>query len=298
MGIRTKFNLVLVFAFTIGLVIAGYFSYGLLQKNAREEVLNNAGIMMETSTAIRGYTVNEIRPLLSSQSRLRFLPQTVPAYAATQNFKGLRQKYPDYSYKEATLNPTNPVHRATDWETDIIEWFRKNKGATRLVGERNTATGPALYFARPITITNEKCLACHSTPEEAPKPMLARYGNSNGFGWKLNETVGSQIVSIPMSVHLTRARNTFYTFMGALLFAFVVAGVLLNILLHIVVIRPVINIATMANDVSLGKPDVPELVLKGRDEISSLAQSFNRMRRSLFNAMNMLDQTDFGEDNF
>lgn len=32
----------------------------------------------------------------------------------------MRKSYPDYSYREATLKPTNLMDRANDWETDII----------------------------------------------------------------------------------------------------------------------------------------------------------------------------------
>jgi protein-histidine pros-kinase len=62
----------------------------------------------------------------------------------------------------------------------------------------------------------------------------------------------------------------------------------LNVLLRMMVVRPVTAIARMADDVSLGKVDVPEYVPKGKDEIASLAESFNRMRRSLANAMKLL----------
>ena len=40
-----------------------------------------------------------------------FLPQSLPAYAATEIFSTLRQQHPEYSYKEAVLNPTNPRDR-------------------------------------------------------------------------------------------------------------------------------------------------------------------------------------------
>ena len=65
---------------------------------------------------------------------------------------------------------------------------------------------------------------------------------------------------------------------------------LLNILLHFVVIRPVKRMSEIAGEVSMGKPDVPEYVRQGSDEIASLSQSFNRMRLSLENAMKMLGE--------
>jgi protein-histidine pros-kinase len=40
----------------------------------------------------------------------------------------------------------------------------------------------------------------------------------------------------------------------------------------------------------MGKLEVPEYKPKGNDEVASLAESFNRMRRSLVNAMKILDE--------
>src|ERR1700688_3866174 len=107
MKLIIKFNLVLLFVFCVGLYVAGKISYGLLHENAKSEILQNAGLMMESALAQRAYTNTQIKPLLDTQMRYKFLPQTVPAYSATEVFNTLRKKYPDFVYKEATLNPTN-----------------------------------------------------------------------------------------------------------------------------------------------------------------------------------------------
>ena len=291
MSLRLKFNLLLGLAALLGIVIAGYFAYHFLQHNARQEVLDRALIMLESARAVRGYTVSEIRPLLALQQKRQFLPQTVPAYSARKYIEKLQEQYPEYSYKEATLNPTNPVDRATAWEADIVEWFRNKRDEKELIGERDTPTGRFLYLSHPIQITNEACLVCHSTPDNAPKTMIDSYGNANGFGWKLNEVVGAQIVSIPMSLPLQRANTMFRLFMAWLIAIFLLVGMLLNVLLHLVVINPVKNMAENANRVSMGALDAAELEVKGKDEISSLGQSFNRMHRSLANAVKMLDES-------
>ena len=290
MGLRTKFNLVMLFVFILGMAGAGFVSNEVLQRNAREEILHTAGIMMESAMAVRSYTIGEIRPLLAVQMKRDFLPQTVPAYAAMTNVHRLRKKYPEYTYKEATLNPTNPASRATEWETAIVDHFRNNPEQTELIGDHLTATGPMLYMARPIQIKNEGCLACHGKVEDAPESMLSRYGRANGFGWKMQEVVGSQIVSVPMTVPLARADKTFITFMGALAVVFVLIFIILNILLSMIVIKPVKRMSAIAHDVSMGKMDVPECDPRGKDEIATLGESFNRMRRSLANAMQMLDE--------
>jgi protein-histidine pros-kinase len=290
MGLRMKFNLVLLLAFVIGLALAAYLSDQILKQNAREEVLQNARIMMESALGARAYTAQRIQPLLTLQMKREFRPESVAAFAAAQSFKALHAKFPEYFYKEAALNPTNPNDRATDWEADIIHEFRNNEDRKELVVERETPTGRMLNLARPLGIYNENCLVCHGRVEDAPKTMTDVYGVSNGFGWKMNEIIGAQIVTVPMSVPLERAQQTFLTFMILLSAVFLLLLVLLNIMLHFVVIRPVVRIAEVANEVSMGKPDAPEYVRQGSDEIASLSQSFNRMRLSLESAMKMLGE--------
>jgi hypothetical protein len=84
----------------------------------------------------------------------------------------LRTKYPDFTYREATLNPTNPRNTAVEWENDLIQQFRQGTSAGELSGQRLTPTGSALYVARPIKIGNPVCLTCHSTPAAAPALMV------------------------------------------------------------------------------------------------------------------------------
>ncbi len=289
MKLTLKFNLVLVIVFALGLAVTGVLSYRILQNNARHEVIDRAGLMMEAALAVRGYTIGEIRKLLVLQMTREFLPQSVPAYAATQVFHKLREKHPEYSYKEATLNPTNPRNRAVEWETDIVQHFRNNAEVKQQIGERNTPTGKSLYLARPMQIKDPGCLVCHSTVENAPKTLIALYGSANGFGWKMNEIVGAQIVSVPMTVPIEQARRAFVTFMGSLVVVFAVIIVILNLMLRAIVISPVTHMSRIADEVSKGNMEAPEFVERGGDEISVLAASFNRMRRSLEKAMKMLE---------
>jgi protein-histidine pros-kinase len=239
MKLIVKFNLVFVLVFLAGLAITGYVSNDLLQKNARDEVLQNARIMMEAALATRTYTATQIRPLLDTQMKYQFLPQTVPAYAATEQFNDLKKKYPDYLYKEAALNPTNPRDRATDWEADVVNQFRGGAKESELIGERETPSGRSLYMARPIQIKAEPCLICHTTAEMAPKTMVDQYGGNNGFGWKLNEIIGAQIVSVPMTVPFQKAHETFKVFMLSLTGVFLFIFVALNLMLLTIVIRPI-----------------------------------------------------------
>jgi len=289
MGLRAKFNLVLLAAFVVGLALAASISYKIVNDNARREVAHEAAIMITAATAIRDYTSKEIKPLIVDQLKVRFLPHTVSSWAAQTNLREVSAQFPDYAYKEAALNPTNPADRATEWEADIIAEFQRNLSLKELTTVRDTPAGPIMSVSRPIRIVDKDCLVCHSTPAAAPPTMIDLYGSANGFGWQMNGVIGAQIVSVPMRVALDRAYSLFLVVFGGLAAVFVVTLLLLNLVLHFMIIRPIRQMSAIAGEVSMGNNDAPEFAEKGGDEVASLGQSFNRMRRSLTNAMQMLD---------
>ena len=288
MKLLLKINVIMVIVFVLGLLAAYTVADRLLQQNAQAEIQDAARIMMESALAVRAYTVSQIKPLLDTQMRYKFLPQTVPSYSATEYFNILRKTFPEFAYKEATLNPTNLRDRAVDWEVDVVNHFRENSDAKELMGERDTPTGRTLYLARPLRISDEKCLACHSSVSAAPQTMLDLYGTANGFGWQLKDVIGAQVVSVPYDVPLKRAHAALKHFVYLLIGLFLFLFVALNLLLALLVVRPVRRLAVIADEVSKGNMDAPDFPSKGGDEISVLGTSFNRMRRSLVEAMNML----------
>ncbi len=290
MKLLAKFNLILGVVLGCGLAVAVLISHNFLQSEARDEVLRQARLMMQAMLSARSYTTHEIKPLLEVQQEHQrsFLPQTVPAFAATETFNELRAAYPDYAYKEATLNPTNPRDRAVDWEADIINSFRGHPSDKEMIGERDTPTGRSLFLARPIR-SDPPCLECHDRARTAPPAMIRRYGPANGFGWGKGEIVGAQIISVPMAVPIRLANQGFERLLIYLGGLFLASLVLLDIVLVFTVVRPLAQLSNMADQISVGNLDMPELPVRGRDEISVLAGSFNRMRRSLENAMKMLE---------
>jgi HAMP domain-containing protein len=290
MKIRTKIRLSLFVAGIVGLGLAGAGAYTILKRNAIAESLQNARIITATASAIRSYTDKRIGPLLAQQMKLQFLPESIPFFAAKYNLQTIQKRLPNYTYREPTLNPTNITDRANGWETDLIDAFRKNPETREAVTIRDTENGPSVTLAQPLKIDSPACLACHSTPEKAPATMVALYGTQHGFGWKLGEIVGAQVVSIPLAVPLARAYRILLWFMLGLAAIFLIVIALVDLLVRAVVVKPIEGISDMADKVSLGQMEAPELVRDSKDEIGSLATSFNRMRRSLQNAIKLLEE--------
>jgi protein-histidine pros-kinase len=284
-----KFNILLVLLFGTGLLLVSQLSRRFLEQNAREQTLQQARLMISSARSTRDYTDQELDPLLATtpESKKRFLPQSIPFYAATVTFDHLRKEYPDYTYKEAALNPSNPRDRADQWEADIINYFRNHPEEKQLMGERQTAVGTSISLSQPIT-ADASCLQCHGSPSTAPRTEILTYGSANGFGWKPNEIIGAQIVSVPTAVADKLASHLYRTLLLYITATFLATLVVIDLALYYIVIVPVRRLAATADLISTGDLNQPELTYRGNDEIAAVTASFNRMYVSLKKAIEML----------
>jgi hypothetical protein len=289
MKLIVKFNAVLLCIMAVGLGLSFYIGQRWIDQMVRTETLGNAKIMMDAATAVRTYTSGHIRGLLENQMKYSFLPESVPSFAATETFNALREKYAEFSYKEAALNPTNPRDRVTDWEADIVQQFRGDKAKTEIVGERQTPAGLSLYLAKPVVIQSGDCLQCHGSADAAPQTLVEKYGSANGFGWQMGEVVGAQIVSVPADGHVDALRQARAVLIGLLAGLCVAIVVALNVMLRIWVIAPLSYVCEVADRASLDIEDAPSFDLQVCSEMTGLARAFERLRTSLHQALVMLE---------
>jgi HAMP domain-containing protein len=286
----TKFNLVLVVVFGMGMYLISHNAYSFLMDNAKEQVIAQAKLMEASGSAIFNYNERQVSPILGRMPEQgnHFLPQSIPFYAVNSTFKYMRSSYPNYELRETAMNPLNLDNRATDWEADLIYYFRNHPGRTEHWGERNTPVGPMLYVAQAM-VNDSSCLECHGQPSDAPAAMVQYYGRDHGYGWKVNEVSGAEIVSVPMSVPIAMAHRGFRNLLIGLGAIFLLTVSLIDIAIYLIVIRPLQRVANNADIISRGEIDLPQLEVKGRDEISEVTASFNRMHTSLIKAFEMLN---------
>ena len=120
--------------------------------------------------------------------------------------------------------------------------------------------------------------------------MIKVYGSNNGFDWKIGEPIAAQIISVPMALPLEMADRAFTRLMISLGGIALATLILLDLAIIMIVIRPVAQLAQTADEISNGNLNVPEIPVRGSDEISDLARSFNRMYVSLVKAIRMLEK--------
>jgi CRP-like cAMP-binding protein len=287
----TKFTLILSLFLVVGVICSSILMSDIARRFAEDNVAQKALVLMETMNSVRTYSNQQITPLIAPliNTRADFIPEVVPTFSTRRVFELLRQneQYRDLLFTIATLNPTNPIDKADEFEAEIVEKFRNDSTLTEDTGFRMRDGNNLFYVARPVRIQDPTCLRCHSTPEAAPPSQIKTYGSQGGFGWKLNEVVSAQMVYIPSDKVYASYRMNLSQIMIANIIIFTLIILLINWLLKKTVILPIMPMAKLARKISneqtlddrAQEPDFDKLMQVSRrsDEMGQLARVFRQM---------------------
>ncbi|WP_261358902.1 DUF3365 domain-containing protein [Cyanobium sp. ATX 6F1] len=290
--LRTQLAYTLAGIFALSVLLAVLILNYLFGIQARSLIDQRSNFFMDSMLAVREYTSQKVNPIVAPLNKGGgvFRPEAVPSYSANTVFEYLksRPEYKQYSYREATLNPTNLKDKSDTFESKLVESFRANGALKIQSGDRATRLGTFHYVAKPIMVNKQSCLACHSTPDRAPKSQILAYGTTNGFGWKLNEVVGAQIVSVPVESVIAAKNHSLLITAGLLVGSLSVVGVVTNAVLNQLILRPMRAISLKADQASVTPSSVSFEEKSRGDEIGLLARSFERMKQSLTISMQMI----------
>jgi hypothetical protein len=286
-------RLVLIASFAFALLLAAGGFYTVLHDRAVKRAALEAGRFLTTATAIRSYTDANIAPALKTVADTQFHPEIVPAFAAQTIFLKVQENFPGYTYREPTLNPTNPGDLPTPAEVELINRFKNDPTMTELSGVRSTTAGSVYFVARPIK-AQESCLSCHDVPQRAPAAMVAKYGPHNGFGWKLGEIVGIQSLTVPTAAELRETGEIAFILAGGLLLIFSATYFALTFSIDSLLIRPLHRLAHAATAASTDTqvPLRSELSNEGTREVRVLGEAIERLRMSLAKSIERLGRPE------
>ena len=305
LNLGAKFTLLLALVFLTGMVASWFALSEALQSKAEREVVSKAQILLKTMNSVRQYTSENInvhlRPLLDQRSQ--FISETVPGYSARKVFEYFRsgKDYEDFIYKEATLDPTNPLDKADSFEASLVEGFRRDPTLPEQTGFREIGGRNMFFTARPIRIRSASCLECHSVPSAAPASMIEAYGSSNGFGWNMGDVIGSQIVYVPAQAVFSAGQQSAVLVTGIFVAIFALAAIAITVFFRRAVVRPLGGLTAATQALSRGNPDseppasspekskIPETAVHG-DEIVQLAERFDFMTREVYSREERLRQ--------
>jgi HAMP domain-containing protein len=270
--LASQFTILLSLIFIVGIGLGGFALSKALEHRAENEISDRAQLVMHLMNSVSNYTNEQVTPLLRTEldSQTRLIPESIPSVASHQVFSRLQEnwKYKDYLYKTAALNPTNPADKSDLFEAKLIERFQSDRTLKTLSGFRNQL----FYSAQPLAIHQESCLKCHGIPEQAPKSHRDRYGSENGYGWNLNEIIGTRIVYLPAYEVFSHARQALFVFITIFTVIFASVLLLVNYLLRRRVIRPLKPMANLAEQLCLERVDAVEVEILERKGLNKIAQ--------------------------
>ncbi len=253
-------------------------------EHVEDSITTQAALGLEFELAIQEYTDEMLRwKRKKPNARDDFLCETMPTpYIARKIFDKVKRNFSDYMIKFSANNPHNPANKAGPDELWVIDWFRRNAGVARWSGKRRI-DGVEYHTFISVRRIEQRCLQCHGSPENAPKALRDRYPGRGGFYHKLGDVAGMDIVGIPLGkmnaamlsdvkTHLLATAIWLAVMFGAILimFRYIVAKRLLGITRHF-----------REAFLHAGEGPIGPLPVRGQDEISILAQSYNALAARL-----------------
>ena len=256
-NLGTKFSLLLALIWLVGGSVTIFTLSKHLNDQAEQTVRERAEIVLTAMQAARDYTQDNIQPLVEAYSVAdnSFTQEIIPNFAARSIFSNFRQQDPsllDYLYKEAAVNPTNTADLADSFEAELYPQLEPltDTPPEIISGYRMIDDQKFFYLAKPLVVSDQSCLACHGRPQNAPAPLISMYGDRNGFGWKLNEIVATQMVYVPADTIFARGRQNLWTVTKTFLGVFCALFFTINLLLWRTVIRPLKILTGTAKQIS------------------------------------------------
>jgi methyl-accepting chemotaxis protein len=295
-GLRlsAKFTVVMLGVLALAVALSTVVLWQILKRQAENNVTNRAEVALGMINAVRGYTSDNVRPTvtgLESVATTDFTPVQVPAFSARATFDEFQNNaaYNDFRFKEASLNPQNLSNKADGFEQELLASFADQPSLKEMSGFRTRDGERVFYIARPLLISSESCLDCHGDPANAPKALLAAYGDQNGFGWHVGDLMATQVIYVPAGQVIRDAQRSLLLLGGIFVGISAAILALINFWLKPTVIRPVEKIAGVAELITQGSLDAPACanqdlgdVAERGDELGQLARVFQNMCREVY----------------
>ena len=288
-GLRKRFCVILSLIFICSLPVMIGGSYVVLKKNIDAETFENARFYLGIVESVRRQIGKVTRPAVMAKLPNEFIRE---AMSTSFNARGVaervQEEFTEYSFRHTSMNPRYNLNKADAFESKLITIFQNDRNLKQLSGHVQKGGKEFFYIAKPV-ISDASCLQCHGKPRDAPREVLETYGSTSAFGWTVNDVVASLVVYVPTEVAVHNALRAILVFGCFYTVIYLITFLVIDRVIVHGIINPVQDLVDTAEAVSTGSLD-KEFVVKTNDEIKALADAFNRMKKSLKMAMQMLQK--------
>jgi HAMP domain-containing protein len=257
MSLSVKINVLVATCLLLGLIFVRQVHVAQTTTQSELAKLQQAEALFQAMESVRDYQQQELLPLLN-QLNDGFMPQKNPSYTTMRIMADLHEQASDISYQVAIEGAGLELYQANVWQQQLIRRFRQNPETPLITDQLTDANGGFFIYAKPIIADAE--------------------------------VIGAKVVRLNNQRFSNSLADSQQRFTLILAGVFLLVMLIIQVLLHVLIIKPIRQMSVQADQVSRGERDQFEVSSTGQDEVSQLAQSFSRLQRSLKAAMSLLSE--------
>ena len=277
-SVTRRLNLILFLFYFVSILIAAPVVYWVTERQVYQQADRELTMLVDMVQSIPGYVAKHLRPFLIDKGLFHSpgFSGIVATSLIAENFAKLQ---PGYYIKNTSDNPLNPSNLPQPLENELLERFRADRtldGAT----ETGMLSGNAMLVSAAPKLSKKGCLKCHGDPDAAPGQITGQYGKTSGYNYKLDDVVGVSVVGVPLGDVRSLALERSLIVVAMLTALFAVIFIAINMMVRRSLVRPILEIAQTATDISHGRMEQPVEVSRN-DEIGDLTQAIELLRQVL-----------------
>ncbi len=298
LSMRTYIFIMLGFLF----FIITAFTIFLVNSNMREQALleakSKSRLLLDSNLATHTYFTKILKPSLFQTvqpftTKDYFDPTWMSSTYAVGHIQGFFKHFsPEpYLYKEASIDARSTDNEADNEERLFLDQLKNDKELTLKSSIRVIEGKPYLTVMRRGEEMENSCLRCHSTPEEAPKDLVARYGPEKSFNRKVDEVVQAISIKIPLYAAYGNADYFSLKLSAFLMSAFLGCFTLFFVFLRSYMVSPLGNIRDEAVLIAENPELIGAQITRPKvKELGELVDAFNKMSANLKKSYESLEE--------
>ena len=227
LSLKAQFRLGTGLILLVVCIGASLVVYSVGKKQVEADIYKETEIYIAAVEATRTYVKDVLRPqMYALVPDDHFVPEAMSTSFVGREIMGrVHDRFQNFRYKRAALNPINPINRADAIEADLITRFNRERNMREWSGliERD---GHSFYARYRAIYAEPECLRCHSDPAAVPPAIRERYPNMDSdYSGQMGQAIAADVVYIPVDVTFAKIkRQAWMTFIlgGGLLFSLIV----------------------------------------------------------------------------
>ena len=200
-GVQSRFLLGLAAIFFSFCFVATTLLYLYEKKILEENAYHKTESIMAAVESTRNYIKDILRPrMYELYGEDTFVLEAMStSYVSRVVMDMFQDKMPDFEYRRVAVNAFNPDYEANDFDVKMIRYFKDNRTIDQWKGIIRKGSKYVYAQISPV-IFYDSCMHCHGKPDDAPRAVVASYGQTRGFSQPINDIGGIVSVSVPVDV--------------------------------------------------------------------------------------------------